>query len=250
MPVQDVDVGIQDHQLAREVQPHAEVGVRPGAAVVREVEKAGAGQSAHANHGVVRRKTVARPREPVGGRQRSGAILVGDAAGDVVAKTRERLEVPLDQVRGNLVVIVDEEQELAAGGGDPGVARRALPRTVQLQELDRQIGELLQEIGAASIPGRLVDDHDLEGRHGLRSQLVEKRLEVRISIDRRDQDRHRSTGRPSVPRPPDSRGTVVAPAGGGWRVTRRAAARSSPRGAQPTSRARKSAQRIQRRPKR
>ena len=101
----------------------------------------------------------------------------------------------LNQVRRHLVVIINEENMIAAGHLQPGVAGSALSGLVLEDDPQRQVGKFRGQSFLAAPLGCLVHNDDFQRRYRLLPQLLQQRAQIGIAVHRR----HKNTDpRPNV----------------------------------------------------
>src|SRR5439155_21793721 len=152
-----------------------------------EIEQTRVAQHFPSNHRVVSRKNVTCPKQGELRRQRSSADFVGNTGRNLNAELHQSPQVQLDQVWLDLVIVVDEQDVIAARHLKSGVARGALTRFILVNHSQRQITKLLKQVLLASVGGSLIHDDNLQRPDGLPTQLPEQYAEVGITVYGGDQ---------------------------------------------------------------
>ena len=96
----------------------------------------------------------------------------------------------LDEIDWDLVVVVEEEHEVAPAEAQAGVSRRALPGAIARHNDQWKIVER-GPVGATTLSVGLIDHQDLERLDRLVAELVEQDVQPRIAVDGRYQDADR-----------------------------------------------------------
>ena len=193
--MQHLHLRIENHQLSREVEPCAQVRVGASAPLVREVEETRLLERGAGDHRVSRREDVARAKNSKGLGQGSRSVFERHAAGHLVAEAAQTWRCRSTMSGGDLVVIVEQQQEVAARGLEAEVARRTLPCLVELKHAERQDPGNARAGPSGAGRGSLVDDDDLDRKNRLVTELSEELLQIGVSVDRGDQNGHLRGGR-------------------------------------------------------
>src|SRR5207248_2025529 len=96
--VKNGDGGVQNHEGTAEINPYAQIVIRPLSAIVGQIEQSRPTQHFSSNHRVIRRKNVTCPKQAEVRRQRSRGNFVGNTGRNLGIELHQSLQVQLDQV--------------------------------------------------------------------------------------------------------------------------------------------------------
>jgi hypothetical protein len=140
MMVEDLRPWVVDVEVPHEIRAHPEVVVGSGSAVIGRIEQPGAFEDGSADHRVVGGERVAGFSEALGRWCRAGFGVVDEATAHRHLGTGQHAEVLFDQIRRDLVIVV-QKQDVGPGGNlQTEVSGGALARGQQVQYPQREIG--------------------------------------------------------------------------------------------------------------
>ncbi len=186
--VEDRDVGIKQHHSTTPVQSEPEITIGTLPSIIDEIEHPRVSEAFFYKQRIVRREDVGHSVDEKLTVKRSCTCFIRDARNRICRHAEHGAQMIFDERGRDVVIVVDKEEIPASCTLDGSVARDALPRSIQLHHTERQIGKQAFEVMAPDIMIGLIHDDDLVWWMGLCTELIKKREEVWIPMQRWNDD--------------------------------------------------------------